>query len=169
MATDVSHICASPYFCANIPVDLKAYSFVVSDVTKLGLVIEGHLTRLLTNHVILLDAPMGAGKTTFVSALASLMNAMITPSSPTFSIVNEYPLASKFMGYDKIVHMDLYRFETIEEVIQSGIDDYLYNIRDLVIIEWPQIIEPLVVEPYTRMHIEVKDNNLRKFVYLMSN
>lgn len=109
---------------------------------------------------------MGAGKTTFVSTLAALMGSMLTPSSPTFSIANEYPLASPVMGYKQIIHMDLYRFKSIDEILQSGIDDYLYVMSNLVIIEWPELIEPIVVEPYTRMKIEVGENHLRKFVYL---
>lgn len=141
-------------------------SFIVSDVTKLGISITEHLDQLLKNHVILLDAPMGAGKTTFVSTLAALMGSMLTPSSPTFSIANEYPLASPVMGYKQIIHIDLYRFKSIDEILQSGIDDYLYVMSNLVIIEWPELIEPIVVEPYTRMKIEVGENHLRKFVYL---
>lgn len=109
---------------------------------------------------------MGAGKTTFVSTLAALMGSMLTPSSPTFSIANEYPLASPVMGYKQIIHIDLYRFKSIDEILQSGIDDYLYVMSNLVIIEWPELIEPIVVEPYTRMKIEVGENHLRKFVYL---
>ena len=143
-----------------------AKSFIVSDINKLGVTIAEQIPELLKNHVILLDAPMGAGKTTFVSALASLLGSMLTPSSPTFSISNEYPLASPVMGYELIVHMDLYRFNNIEEILQSGIEDYLYDVRNLVIIEWPKLIEPLVVEPYTSMTIEVKENHWRKFVYL---
>ena len=141
-------------------------SFIVSDVNKLGSTIAEHLTGLLKNHVILIDAPMGAGKTTFVSSLAALMGSMLTPSSPTFSISNEYPLTSPVNGYHQIVHMDLYRFGSIDEILQSGIEDYLYDVKNLVLIEWPELIEPIVVEPFTRMTIEVKENHWRKFVYL---
>lgn len=141
-------------------------SFIVSDVIKLGTTIAEHIPHLIKNHVILLDAPMGAGKTTFVSALSALMGSMLTPSSPTFSISNEYPLASPLHGYEQIVHMDLYRFKSIDEILQSGIEDYLYDLRNLVIIEWPELIKPIVVEPYTQMTIEVRDNHSRKFIYL---
>lgn len=145
---------------------MKQNYFIVQDVTRLPQAVSEHLDRLIRHHVILLDAPMGAGKTTFVSALAALMGSMITPSSPTFSICNEYPLASVTAGYNKIIHIDLYRFKTIEEILDSGIEDYLYDPGSLVIIEWPDLIRPLVVEPYTAMHIEVRDNHWRKFVYL---
>ncbi len=141
-------------------------SFIVTDVINLSLAISEHLPQLLKNHVILLDGPMGAGKTTFVSTLSALLGAMLTPSSPTFSIANEYPLASPVMGYKQIIHMDLYRFKSVDEILQSGIEDYLYIMSNLVIIEWPELIEPLVVEPFTRLNIEVRENHLRKFVYL---
>jgi len=108
------------------------FNFVVRDVTRLSQAVGSHLEKLLSNHVILLDAPMGAGKTTFVSALSALLGSMITPSSPTFSICNEYPLASPVAGYSQIVHMDLYRFKSIEEILASGIEDYLsYTSMDL--------------------------------------
>ena len=145
---------------------LNSKSFIVSDVNKLGATIAEHLPGLLKNHVILIDAPMGAGKTTFVSSMAALMGSMLMPSSPTFSICNEYPLASPVNGYHQIVHMDLYRFGSIDEILQSGIEDYLYDVKNLVLIEWPGLIEPIVVEPFTRMTIEVKENHWRKFVYL---
>lgn len=141
------------------------FNFVVRDVTRLPQTVANHLEKLLSNHVILLDAPMGAGKTTFVSALSALLGSMITPSSPTFSICNEYPLASPVSGYSQIVHMDLYRFKSIEEILASGIEDYLYDPQSLVVIEWPELIISLVVEPYTYMTIEVMDDLQRKFVY----
>ncbi|HPB53429.1 MAG TPA: tRNA (adenosine(37)-N6)-threonylcarbamoyltransferase complex ATPase subunit type 1 TsaE [Saprospiraceae bacterium] len=141
------------------------FNFVVRDVTRLSQAVGGHLEKLLSNHVILLDAPMGAGKTTFVSALSALLGSMITPSSPTFSICNEYPLASPVSGYSQIVHMDLYRFKSIEEILASGIEDYLYDPQSLVVIEWPELITSLVVAPYTLMTIEVMDDLQRKFVY----
>ena len=140
-------------------------SFIVRDVTRLSQSVNSHLDRLLSNHVILLEAPMGAGKTTFVSALTALLGSLITPSSPTFSICNEYPLASPVSGYTQIVHMDLYRFKSIEEVLTSGIEDYLYDPQSLVVIEWPELITSLVVEPYTYITIEVMDDLQRKFVY----
>ncbi len=141
------------------------FNFVVRDVTRLSQAVGSHLEKLLSNHVILLDAPMGAGKTTFVSALAALLGSMITPSSPTFSICNEYPLASPVEGYSQIVHMDLYRFKSIEEILASGIEDYLYDPQSLVVIEWPELITSLVIEPYTYMTIEVMDDLQRKFLY----
>ncbi|MCO6460563.1 MAG: tRNA (adenosine(37)-N6)-threonylcarbamoyltransferase complex ATPase subunit type 1 TsaE [Saprospiraceae bacterium] len=141
------------------------YSFIVRDVTRLSTAISEHLNNILKHHVLLLDAPMGAGKTTFVSALAALMGSLITPSSPTFSICNEYSLISPVGPYEKIIHMDLYRLQSTEELLNSGMDDYLYDPACFVIVEWPELITPMVAGPYTLMQIEVGPDHLRKFHY----
>ena len=46
---------------------------------------------------------------------------------------------------NKIYHMDLYRMEYKEEAMDIGIEDYLFS-GNLVMIEWPQVIEPLLEE-----------------------
>ncbi|HQW12489.1 MAG TPA: tRNA (adenosine(37)-N6)-threonylcarbamoyltransferase complex ATPase subunit type 1 TsaE [Saprospiraceae bacterium] len=138
-------------------------TFVIKDVIRLPEYISAHLPLFLKNSTLLLEAPMGAGKTTFVSALANLMGSMISVSSPTFSIVNEYQLASPVQGYRSIIHMDLYRLQSIEEILRVGLEDYLYDPKNLVIIEWPALIAPLVAEPFTLIEIAVDDHLWRTF------
>ena len=141
-------------------------TFLANSISELQTIAQQIIDSYKNDRIFILEGEMGAGKTTFVSSLAALMGSMLTPSSPTFSISNEYPLASPVNGYHQIVHMDLYRFGSIDEILQSGIEDYLYDVKNLVLIEWPELIEPIVVEPFTRMTIEVKENHWRKFVYL---
>lgn len=138
-------------------------TFVIKDVIRLPEYISAHFPLILKNSTLLLEAPMGAGKTTFVSALANLMGSMISVSSPTFSIVNEYQLASPVQGYRSIIHMDLYRLQSIEEILRIGLEDYLYDPKNLVIIEWPALIAPLVAEPFTLIEIAVDDHLWRSF------
>jgi len=140
-------------------------SFIVRDVTRLPQAVAEHQDALIRNHVLLIEAPMGAGKTTFVSALATLMGSLITPSSPTFSICNEYELFNPISGYVQIVHMDLYRLKSTEEILNSGIDDYIYDPTSLVIVEWPELIIPMIVGEYTYMTIDIGDDHFRKYSY----
>jgi len=72
--------------------------------------------------VILLDGPVGAGKTTFTRAF--LENGAVT--SPTYSIINEV---------DNIIHADFYRIEKKEELIHLEIPMYLEE-KDYFLIEW---------------------------------
>lgn len=72
--------------------------------------------------VIILDAPVGAGKTTFTRAFVEFNEA----SSPTYSLINEI---------DNVVHADLYRIEKKEELIHLEIPMYLEE-KDYFLIEW---------------------------------
>jgi tRNA threonylcarbamoyladenosine biosynthesis protein TsaE len=79
---------------------------------------------------------MGAGKTTFIQALCTVIGVKETMSSPTFSIVNEY--AYNCEGTSKpVFHIDLYRLKDAEEAIRAGIEDVLHS-EHLCFIEWPE-------------------------------
>ncbi len=72
--------------------------------------------------VIILDGPVGAGKTTFTRLFLEKGEA----PSPTYSLINEV---------DNIVHADLYRIEKKEELIHLEIPMYLEE-KDYFLIEW---------------------------------
>ncbi|HEX3024214.1 MAG TPA: tRNA (adenosine(37)-N6)-threonylcarbamoyltransferase complex ATPase subunit type 1 TsaE, partial [Chitinophagaceae bacterium] len=79
------------------------------------------------------NAPMGAGKTTFIHALCELLEVKDAISSPTFAIINEYKSAVA----GTIFHMDWYRLKNEEEAIQAGIEDALLS-KNLCLIDWPE-------------------------------
>lgn len=99
-------------------------------------------------RVIAFDARMGAGKTTFISAVCRALGVTDDVSSPTFSIVNEY-LDGKG---DLIYHFDCYRLENISEALDFGAEDYLES-GNVCFIEWPDIIEPLLPEDTLRVKL----------------
>ena len=84
---------------------------------------------------------MGAGKTTFIQHICKELKSEDAVSSPTYALVNEYTLPSG----DSLFHLDLYRLKNLEEAYDIGIEEYLYG-GDYCLIEWPQIIEPLLEE-----------------------
>lgn len=122
-------------FTLNTESDLQ---FVVPEIVK-----------LLRENLILLKGEMGAGKTTFVKYLVKELIDYDLVNSPTFSIVNEY----SFNESDPIYHMDLYRLETIEEALNIGIEEYLDSGR-LCIIEWPDLINPILPKDYHMIEIK---------------
>lgn len=100
-----------------------------------------------TSKVLLFDAEMGMGKTTLIKALVRALGSNDAVSSPTFSLVNEYNLKGH-----QVYHFDLYRVETEEELYDFGIEDYL-NKDAWLLIEWPEIITPLLLEGYHTVKI----------------
>lgn len=107
--------------------------------------------------ILIIYGDMGAGKTTFVKYLLETFNAKNQVTSPTFSLINEYQLPEG----KKIYHLDLYRLETTEEALNIGIEEYLDS-GELIIIEWPQLIEPLLDENHHTLKIQVLPNQNRK-------
>lgn len=106
------------------------------------------------------DAPMGAGKTTFIKTLCEdILLCQDIPSSPTFSIINEYK--SAIAG--KVFHMDWYRLKDEEEAIQSGVEDALHH-GDLCLVEWPERAPLLLPADVLYIKIEVLDENTRRIV-----
>lgn len=82
--------------------------------------------------VILLNGPVGAGKSTLVQALCETQGIQAT-SSPTFSLQNRY---TSLRG-EVILHWDLYRIETAEELYETGFWDQFSEDFFWLFIEWP--------------------------------
>ncbi|HUR10137.1 MAG TPA: tRNA (adenosine(37)-N6)-threonylcarbamoyltransferase complex ATPase subunit type 1 TsaE [Flavitalea sp.] len=109
-----------------------------------------------TQKVFALHGEMGSGKTTFVHALCAVRNVEVTASSPTFSIINEYPMAA-----GKIYHMDLYRLRDEIEVIQAGVEECFYT-GATCFIEWPEKAASLLPDTTVHIIITITDNHTRR-------
>ena len=90
---------------------------------------------------------MGAGKTTLIKQFCAYLGITDEVSSPTFSLVNEYNTED-----DTIYHFDLYRIENEEELYDFGIEEYLDS-NNWLLIEWPDIITPLLPDKYNSISI----------------
>ena len=109
------------------------------------------------NTLIAFYAPMGAGKTTFTTAICKALGVQEDAiSSPTFAIVNEYRGG---VG-QPIYHFDFYRIERPEEALDIGLYDYLDS-GDLCLMEWPENIEGLLPDETLRVQIAVNPDDSR--------
>ena len=102
------------------------------------------------------DAEMGAGKTTLTKQICKQLGVESEMSSPTFSIINEYPL----MNGGEVYHFDFYRLKEIEEAMDIGVEDYFFS-GNLCLIEWPTLIEPLLPDDYLQISIKLVGDNAR--------
>lgn len=105
------------------------------------------LGRLLRGgDAVALVGDLGAGKTTLVGGLVSELGAG-DASSPTFSLVNEYP-----GGRLLVWHVDLYRLEREAELVELGLDDIVGDSRGVALVEWADKFE---VMPRDHLRIEL--------------
>jgi len=121
---------------------------------------------LVHQKLLLFYGEMGAGKTTFIKKLCTVLGVSDSVSSPTFALMHEYKSAQ-----NTIYHFDLHRLKSIQEAIDFGIFEYLDS-DYICIIEWPQIIEDILEEfPNIKIHIsnEIDMPEIRKFEIKINN
>jgi len=107
------------------------------------------------NEVIGLSGDLGAGKTQFTKGLCNFFGLNESEiSSPTFSIVNEYP------GSIPIFHFDFYRIENEKELWDIGIEDY-FSLAGIKIIEWYELAPNVLPENMIKVKIEINEDDSR--------
>ena len=115
------------------------------------------LQLLGSRTLVAFYAPMGAGKTTFTTAVCKELGVEEDAiSSPTFAIVNEY----RGKGGRPIFHFDFYRIESPSEALDIGLYDYLDS-GELCLMEWPENVEGLLPEETLRVQISVQPDGSR--------
>ena len=112
------------------------------------------LKKNIKHNVVLMCGEMGAGKTTLIKELLSLMSVVDNVSSPTFSIINEYSTDKNEIIY----HMDLYRIEDISELDNIGFFEYLESGKTCLI-EWGEMIEGMIDSEYNKFTITREDDS----------
>lgn len=118
----------------------KASNFVLKNVNR---------------DVILITGEVGTGKTTLIKEYCKLIGVEEIVNSPTYTLINEYQNKS-----GKIVHMDLYRVEDVKEINELGLFEYLD--KNIVIIEWPEIILKMIDVKYSMINITFINEKERK-------
>lgn len=116
--------------------------------------------KLSTGSVIALHGNLGCGKTVFARGFARALGITDYVTSPTFTIVQEYPITDD----QRLYHLDLYRIGNEDDAIAFGIDEYLLDPDAYCILEWPTRIEELwpdnVIEIFFE-HIDEETRSIR--------
>ena len=93
--------------------------------------------------IIIFFGELGGGKTTFISGLADGLGIKENLSSPSFTIINEYRA-----GKLKLVHIDFYRLDGVDEFDNIGLDDHIYDDSAVLCIEWGEKIRQYIKKDY---------------------
>ena len=97
---------------------------------------------LAAGDVLVLGGDLGAGKTTFTKALGAALGIDENITSPTFTLAQQYD-----GGRLVLHHLDVYRLDQIEEVIDLALPE-LYESGGVVVIEWGDTIAPALPAGY---------------------
>ncbi len=127
------------------------HEIVIQDLQDLERAAGQFLKEIGEHKLIAFHAPMGAGKTTFTTAVCKALGVREDAiSSPTFAIVNEYRAGDG----SPVFHFDFYRITRLEEALDIGLYDYLDS-GCLCLMEWPENIEALLPDETLVVSIRV--------------
>ncbi len=113
---------------------------------------------LKPGSVIGLCGELGTGKTHLIKGLARGLGVddRYYVTSPSFTIINEYP------GRIPLNHFDLYRLEEMDQMEELGYEEYFYG-EGVTVIEWAEKVLPLLPENRLMIEITHLSENRRKF------
>lgn len=129
------------------------FKFVSKNINDTLTIAENFESEKFPNMVICLDGELGCGKTVFVKGFAASLGIEDNITSPTFTIIKEYE-----SGELPLYHMDVYRFDEMEENI--GVKDY-FNKGGITIIEWSELIQDKLPEERLEIKFSIIDENTR--------
>ena len=114
---------------------------------------------------------LGAGKTTFIQALAKEMGIEEATTSPTFVIQKSYkaPLKPDGLGrgkkFDTLIHIDAYRLESGEELSKLRFEETLKLPRTLICIEWPDNVKSILPADTKRIICKFIDETTHSYEF----
>ena len=130
-----------------MPLTIELTVPAAADMRSLG---EAVASVLQPGDVVALTGDLGAGKTTFVQGAAGGLGvdgALVT--SPTFTLVKQY------RGRFPIYHLDVYRLDRVQEVIDLGFEELL-DPDGVAFVEWGDAIEGLLPEDHLELQLQTR-------------
>ncbi len=108
------------------------------------------------SKILLLYWDLGAGKTTLIKGFAEGIGiASEKVQSPTYAYLNIYD--------DKLLHIDMYRLDSLEEIIEKGILNQISEF-EWIVIEWPRREDQLDLQDFLSIKIEKISADTRELI-----
>jgi len=114
---------------------------------------------LFSSSVLALIGGLGSGKTTLVQGIARSLEVSLPVRSPSFVLIREY------VGYLPLYHFDLYRITQDKEILNLGCEEYFYQKRGVVVIEWADRIKRYLPSEYLGISMSIVDTSSRKITF----
>lgn len=133
---------------------LRFYSDSAADTESVA---EKLGATLKSGAVIAYFGGLGMGKTAFTRGLARGMGITADVSSPTFAIVNDYG------GNPPLVHFDMYKVDSWDDLYSSGFFDYL-DMGAVLAVEWSENIENALPDDTIKVIIEQGEKENQRII-----
>lgn len=109
--------------------------------------------------VICLFGDLGSGKTSFCKYFAEGLGLdSFSIKSPTYTYFREYDLDNG----KRLIHMDLYRIQELDELMEQELEEIFANSNNIVLIEWADRLEHILPSERIDLSFEYLDENTRQ-------
>lgn len=115
------------------------------DTRELGAALAGHVAA---GDVIILSGDLGAGKTTLSQGFGRALGVTEPIQSPTFTLMRQYACNPR------LLHLDIYRLETVNEVLDLGLHELLDD-GACALVEWGDAVAPTLASSYLEVRFEL--------------
>jgi tRNA threonylcarbamoyladenosine biosynthesis protein TsaE len=110
---------------------------------------------MVPGDVVTLTGDLGAGKTCLVQGAARALGVEGPVASPTFVLVREY------RGHVPVYHVDVYRLDRLQEVLDLGFEDLL-DPSGVLFIEWGDVIDALLPDSFLEVRLTAPEDEVRR-------
>ena len=129
-------------FISNNPAETEAIGRLFAKDVGLG-------------SVLALQGALGTGKTQFVKGFVAGVGSSASVTSPTFTIVHEYP-----GGRLPIYHFDFFRLRDPKSIARLGLDDYFFG-DGISVVEWADRFPEFIPEQARWLNFEIRSETVR--------
>lgn len=136
------------------------HEIIINGTADLDRAAKVFLEKSAGSPIVAFYGQMGAGKTTFITALCRALGVEDVVTSPTFTIVNEYRDGKG----DPVYHFDFYRINRLSEAMDIGLFEY-FDSGFPCFMEWPEMIQELLPEETLKVQILTDDENTRRLLF----
>src|SRR6266704_2255962 len=146
--------CSSPFRRA-IVLDCSEATFISNSPAETEAIGQRFAQDVEVGSILALKGELGSGKTLFTKGLVAGLGSNAAVTSPTFTIVHEYPC-----GRLPVYHFDFFRLEDPQSVARLGLDDYFFG-DGVSVIEWADRFPEFIPEQARWILFEIKSQNQR--------
>jgi tRNA threonylcarbamoyladenosine biosynthesis protein TsaE len=127
--------------------DTRALAFEVAALSRPG-------------DIILVAGDLGSGKTAFAQGFGRALGVVELITSPTFTLVRSYE-----GGRFPLIHVDVYRLDHLQELVDLGIPEILES-DGVTLIEWGDVVAPLLPPDFLEVSLELGTSDDERFLTL---
>ncbi len=136
-------------------------SFTLGEIEKIAQDLFKDISKKInkTSVIVTLSGELGAGKTILTKEIGKILGIKERIVSPTFVIMKKYKTAHQQFKF--LVHIDAYRLKNSQELLNLGWEELIKNKENLIIIEWPEIVQTCLGGDVYKVKLEHKNKQTR--------